>query len=452
MLRLPPLRPCRLLPDRRYLAVLLIALFIMLSVACGGTSKDGDMRDASRTSEPVAATSTAFPEGDLPVGQRVTEPTFGTTIRRVSDESEHGRFETQIYSQLQAFSADNALILLDGSDGFVVRRLDDLGIIEGLDTSGWNAPRWHPTRPHAVFHFDSNDDTHVLLQQTDIDDLSTITVFTFPDRYPYVRVAPSWEELSRDGTWLAAELTGDDGGTVIVSLNVSSGKIGAEIAVDELFASTCDPDPEWGILEPDWVGVSPLGRYLVVQWARDGTERCSGLETFDVTTGAFVGRVYDGHQHGDLGVDMDGESEFYMTTEFSSPEDPNRPALAVRALPGTVTASSPRYLRSVEWSDEDHISCQGPDGVCLVSWGSLDATSDPLQDSIFLIGTDAAVRALAKHKSSSCGYWAQPRASISRDGKLAIFASDWGDMTGSPSCSAEFELGLSDPYIIEIGS
>lgn len=451
MLRLRPLRPCRL-PARCYLAVLLAVLLIMLSVACDGTSKVGEVRDAPQTTEPVATVSAAAQRGHLPVGQRLSEPTFGTTIRRVSDESERGRFETQIYSQLQAFSADNALLLLDGSDGFVVRRVDDLSIVDGLDTSGWNAPRWHPTRPHAVLHFDSNDDTHVLLQQTDIDDLSTIPVFTFPDRYQYVRVAPSWEELSRDGTWLAAELTGDDGRTVIVSLNLRSNEIGAAIAVDELFASACSLDPQWGILEPDWVGVSPLGRYLVVQWVRDGTERCSGLETFDIATGAFVSRVYDGHQHGDLGVDTDGDSEFFMTTEFSSPEDPNRPALAVRALPGSVTSSNPRYLRSVEWSDEAHISCQGPDGVCLVSWGSLDATGDPLQDSIFLIGTNGAVRALAKHQSSLCGYWAQPRASISRDGKLAVFASDWGEVTRSPSCSAESELGLSDPYVVEIAS
>ena len=63
-------------------------------------------------------------------------------------------------------------------------------------------------------------------------------------------------------------------------------------------------------MDPDWLGVSPLGRYLAVQWKRDGTAGCSGLEMFNISTGTFVGRPYDGHQHGDMGIKPDGTSEF----------------------------------------------------------------------------------------------------------------------------------------------
>ena len=59
---------------------------------------------------------------------------------------------------------------------------------------------------------------------------------------------------------------------------------------------------EWGMVEPDWIAPSPLGNYLVVQWVRDGVEPCSGLETFDIHSGEFVGRVHTSHAHGDLGV------------------------------------------------------------------------------------------------------------------------------------------------------
>ena len=386
----------------------------------------------------------------LPVGERIADPSFGTTIRRVSDASGRGGFETHVYSQLQAFSDDNRFLLLDGSDGIIVRRVDDLSTVQGLDTSGWNAPRWHPTRPHVLVHFDSNADSRVLLQETNLDDLSTTTLFAFPERYQTVLGSMSWEEMSRDGVWTAAALVRDDDETVITSLNLDSKTLGAELAIQDLFASACEPDPVWGVLEPDWIGVSPLGNYLVVQWARDGVDRCSGLETFDLATGDFVGRVYDGHQHGDLGVDSDGESEFFMTTEFSSPEDNNRPALAIRSLPGTETVSEPDYLRVMDWADLDHISCQGPHGVCLVSWGRSDDPEQPLKDEIFMIRTDGSVVRLVHHQSSKCGYWVQPRASISRDGSLAVFASDWGAATGAESCASEFDLRLSDPYIIEI--
>ena len=388
-----------------------------------------------------------------PVGQPFEDPAFGTSLRRVSATTVGGGFETQVYSQLQAFSSDNAYLLLDGSNGIVVRRLDDLGLVEGLDTSEWNAARWHPTEGHVVAHFDTNADTVVRVQFTDLDALVTTTKFTFPGQYQYIRISPSWEEMSEDGRWLAGMLTRDDGVSVIFAVDVENSVLGAELAIPDFYASACEPDPTYGEVEPDWVGVSPLGRYLVVQWARDGTIRCSGLETFDLVTGNFVGRVYDGHQHGDLGIDSDGVTEFFMTVELFSPADNNRPAIAIRELPGTATVSQPVYLQVMDWADVFHISCRGPNGVCLVSWGRLGEANDfPLEDELFLQYTDGPLRRLVHPRSSKCGYWVQPRATISRDGRYVVFASDWGQGTGSNSCGGGNSLGLSDPYLIDLGT
>ncbi|MBW8012296.1 MAG: hypothetical protein FVQ83_13860 [Chloroflexi bacterium] len=231
-----------------------------------------------------------------PVGMPFTDPVFGTTLFRVSNISDDGGFETQIYSQLQVFSSDNQYLLLDSSDGFVIRKLEDLNLVTGLDTYSWNDPRWHPDQPHVIVHFDSNEDTTVALQFTDIDTLTTTTIFTFPAEYEYIRVSQSFDELSEDGRWLSGLLTRNDGVAVIFALDIDNRKLGAELPIPDLYGSACEPDPEWGEVEPDWIGVSPLGRYLVVQWARDwspdtSTPRCSGLETFDLQTGAFIGRV-----------------------------------------------------------------------------------------------------------------------------------------------------------------
>lgn len=386
-----------------------------------------------------------------PVGTPFVDPVFDTTLLRVSNTSENGGFETQIYNQLQAFSADNAYLLLDSSQGFVIRRIDDFSLVTGLDISGWNDPRWHPVQPHTIIHFDSNADTAVRLQFTDIDVLNTTTVFTLPSQYEYIRVPQSWDEISEDGRWLAGMATRNDGATVIFSLDIQNLNMGAELSISDLYSAPCEPDPEWGEVEPDWVGVSPLGNYLVVQWVRDGTTRCSGLETFDIQTGAFTGRVSDHHHHGDLGVDSDGVTEFFMTTEGYSPEDNNRPAIVMLKLPGTSTVSPPTYLQVVDWSDEDHISCQGPKGVCLVSWGILGDTYDwPFENELFLQYTDGSVLRLVHHRSSKCGYWVQPRASISRDGRYIVFASDWGEETDTDSCSDGDDMGRGDPYIIDL--
>jgi hypothetical protein len=391
---------------------------------------------------------------EQPVGVAFTDPVFGTTLRRVSDTSARGGFETQVYSQLQAFSSDNQYLLLTGSNGYIVRRVSDLSVVSGLDTSDWNAPRWHPTQPNVIIHFDTNADTDVAAQFTNVDTGVTTDAFTFPAQYQFVRTNQSFDEVSDDGRWLAGMLTRNDGASVIFALDVANRALGAVLPVGDLFAGPCAPDPVWGAIEPDWIGVSPLGRYLVVQWARDGTARCSGLETFHIQTGAFVGRVYDGHQHGDLGVQPDGNTEFFMTFELSGPPPDNgRPAIGMRLLPGTTTASDPTFLRVLDWGNGDHISCRGPNGVCLVTAGTLaDNGWNPFEGEVFIQRTDGGVLRLAHHRSSRCGYWVQPRATISRDGRYVVFASDWGQPTGADSCGNGNDLGAGDPYLIDLES
>ncbi len=434
---------------RMVLNIIAMGLMVLLAfvIACYALFHVERSAYASGVTDPTLILNPA-PLPLQPVGTLFVDPVFDTTLLRVSNTSDSGGFETQIYSQLQAFSPDNAYLLLDSSDGFVVRRVSDLSLLDGLDTTEWNAPRWHPSLAHTLVHFDTNADTVVVLQFTDAETLTTTTAFTFPAEYERVRVNQSFDELSHDGRWLAGMVTRNDGADVVFALDIQNNRLGAQLPLHDLYAGSCEPDPEWGEVEPDWVGVSPLGNYLVVQWQRDGTNRCSGLETFDLQTGAFIGRVYDGHQHGDLGVQPDGVTEFFMTFELYHPS--GNEAIGVRELPGTSTVSPPTYVQVMDWIG-DHISCQGPHGVCLVTTvgNSVDGWS-ALEGELFLQYTDGSVLRLVHHRSSGCGYWVQPRASISRDGRYAVFASDWGQETGTDSCDGGNDLGLGDPYILNL--
>jgi hypothetical protein len=260
--------------------------------------------------------------------------------------------------------------------------------------------------------------------------------------------------LSHNGQWMAGMAARNDGASVIFALNLTTLTLGAQLALPDLYAGPCRPDPTWGEVEPDWVGISPLGTYLVVQWARDGEERCSGLESFDPTTGAFVGRAYEGHQHGDLGVDTDG-SEFFMVWELAGPPPfEGNPALGMRRLPGPSTGvQSPLFLTVLEWGQAGaHISCQGPRGVCLVTTDkALNAGWRALDSEIFLQYTNGSLLRLVHHRSSSCGYWVQPRASLAGDGRYAIFASDWRHGSGGDSCGT-LDLGQGEAYLLDLGS
>jgi hypothetical protein len=249
-------------------------------------------------------------------------------------------------------------------------------------------------------------------------------------------------------------VTRNDGVSILFTLDIENRRLGTVLSIPALYADPSTIDPVWGMVEPDWVAVSPLGKYLVVQWQRDGTTPRSGLETFDIRTGAFVGRVYDGHQHGDLGLLPDGVTEYFMTFELSGPP-PNggRPAIAIRRLPGNATASSPEFLQVLDWGNGDHISGRGPNGVSVVTAGGLASNGwNPFEEEIFIQRTDGTVQRLAHHRSTRCGYWVQPRASMSRDGRYVIFASDWGQATGGNSCAGGNDLGRGDPYIIDLGA
>ncbi|MDP4013695.1 MAG: hypothetical protein U0990_10660 [Candidatus Nanopelagicales bacterium] len=377
------------------------------------------------------------------VGRFARDPDFGTRIKRLSGSGSRGRFETPIYSQLQAFSTDRAFVLLAGSDGYLVRTRRG-GRKLPLTTASWNAPRWDPSKRHAVLHFDSNEDSTVRAQRTNVRTARTRTLFTFPAKYRTVLNNQSFDEVSRSGRWMSGMVTRADGQSTIFVLNLVKRRLTVRTTVHSLYQGPCAPDPDWGEVEPDWVGVSPLGRYLVIQWQRDGTERCSGLETFKLKGGSFVGRVYDGHQHGDLGVTRSGKREFFMTFELYHPS--GQMSLGVRKLPGRSTVSPPRYLTLIPWGNGGHISCQGPNGRCLVSAGGDESDGwGPFEQELFIQRLNGAVRRVAHHRSSSCGYFAQPRATWSRNGRLAIFASDWG--TGSGDCDGSER---SDPYLLRL--
>lgn len=380
-----------------------------------------------------------------PSGKVFTDPAFNTKLRRITADSNASSLGTHIYSQLQAFSSDNRFVLLIEGDWYTVRRVDNLSLV--MRNANWNAPRWYPAQAHTIIHYDTNADTVVRVQLTNMDTKTTSTIFAFPRQYQRVMGNQSFDELSRDGRWMSGMVRRNDDAAVIFAFDTMNRRLTAMLPLPDLYGGACRPDPQWGQVEPDWVGVSPLGRYLVVQWIRDGTARCSGLETFNLEGGSFVGRVHDSHDHGDLGVDVDGTTEFFMTGEY---HPSGNPAIGIRKLPGTATVSPKHYVRVVHWGDAEHISCQGPNGVCVITNGyATTNTWRPLEGEIMLLRTNGSVLRLAHHRSSDCGYWVQPRASISLDGRYVIFASDWGRQTGQNSCGAD-ELGRGDAYLIDL--
>ena len=453
--------------------VVLIFLVLLFVAACQGplfgkaiTLPAGvGVDDATGVLQAADLPGTGIP----PLNQPVTDPTFSVNFKRITDATSRASgYAVHDYSQLQAFSYDNRYILLNGDQGYIVKDVATAQTVRTLADSnnfGVNAPRWRGNT-HNIIFFDDNGDSALRLEQLNVDSGSVTPLFTFPANYETIVTVSSSDELSNDGRWLAGLATTPNG-NVIFSLNIEesiaqSRLVGAQVPISSLFQPTgsCeiyrDIDENgqpivYGAVDPDWIGVSPLGNYLIVQWERDGTTPCSGLELRNIQTGALIANIRDRHDHGSLGLTADGR-EAFLSIMGESPENSQLPALAYWEFENRN--SNPHFLLTIPWN-LDHVSCVGPRGICAVTSYYAEGNQRQVFDGeIYLIGFDRSVKRLLHHRSSECGYWVQPRASISRDGRYIVFDSDLQIETGGQtSCTRLNTLeGGGEVYIIDLGA
>lgn len=419
--------------------------------ADGGVPRWSPCQSSTTAVVPIAPIATPPPA----LGS-IVDPGFGTNIRRLTAGGNtvlgpnNNEWETHVYSQLQAFSADNALILTNGASfGYRVRRVADGAITWQADNI--NVPRWHPVLPNMVVHFDSNEDDVLRLQMTNALTGVTSTVATIPGLGRIIGNR-CHEEMSRDGRWIAGFAQPIGGGEpVLFAFDLVNLQLGAYLPINVLYGAggrcTRVNFDGW----PDWMGVSPGGNYVMVQWVRDGTTPCSGLESFDIATGAYVGRVNDTHPHGDLGMDAAG-NEYFIGTGFDVGANP---VIEVRPIPGTEPVATPRTLLLLDdFFLNSHVSCQGPPGTAVV-WtaprlpGSSPDPWVPFEQEIFAVDLAGNVCRLAHHRSTACGYWSSARASVSRDGRYIVFASDWGNPPCGPADTPN-AFGVPDVWYIDL--
>src|SRR3989338_105851 len=306
------------------------------------------------------------------VGKPFQDSTFGTTLIRLGDANPGELFRHE-YSQLQAFNKESSLVLLNTAEGLAVYDVNTLAKVYSFNFPV-NAPRWNPINPDEMIDFDENGDASsngnvlVVLQKTNVRTGVTENIFTFPSEYERVAGSNSWEELSRDGKWLAAYLERSDRTRDIVAFNLESKKIGAVLTNSGGFGRNSGSCLEASQYEPNWVAASPLGNYLVVQWNRDGLGVCEGVEVFDIEEGDYLGHVASHRGHSDTGIDENGK-EIYVTTSFS-----NDLLITLTEFPGRTGFSAPetaygKIILSPGWYHMDHLSCKGPKGICVVSGG-----------------------------------------------------------------------------------
>ncbi len=338
-----------------------------------------------------------------------TQTQFGTKIKRLTKDS-----GVHIYSQLKPVTDDlkYTLIRQTSSGNLVVIDNTDQSVVFSVPTT-WNAIRIL--------------DGHKLMAvlgmpvRVIIYDLDTKLTTTINTPWDTAQTSQTWEEPSSNGriAMIAKKSSETDFTMSVIDLKTQS------IVWSKTMTQIYTEAGLTGNGLPDWAAVSPSGKYLAIQWLKDGPARCNGLEVLDVNNGNFVRQVHSHHNHSDMylrnGVD------YVFTVQMSGAPLPtnNYPGIVLE----NMDTKEVTFLRLMNWGTTSHCSAMADDKNWAL-WDASEAKVDgtiPFAGEVYCINmTTGDCIHLCRHNSKSVDYWTQPKAALDKTGKYAIFSSDWG--------------------------
>lgn len=312
-----------------------------------------------------------------------------------------------IYSQIQAWTVDGlyflAVDVLNGEG--VVLKTDDWQEVARVQHGGH---RWI-TGTHKVLTFDEASGAALFVYDVDTGAESQLLALG----HPGLESGRSQEEVDRSGQWVAVYIdSAASGGPRVVTVDLQSPQVVLDISIADL---GCDG-------EPDWVGVDPTGKFLLVQAVRDGRAQCSGLWAYDIRTGAPVHQLTQHHNHGSTGLGPNGRP-YFLSTENAHPSDNNNPGIFRYWID---TAEREVVGQSIPWGSMDHVSCLGgPGAACIVTGGN--EFNNPYTGQLWRLDFDGTRAVIEPHEApSNCGYWGQSQATAGPAGRYA-FATHGGN-------------------------
>ncbi|MGE0682447.1 MAG: hypothetical protein AB7P69_16295 [Candidatus Binatia bacterium] len=357
------------------------------------------------------------------------DPTFGSTITRLTDPSmspsnaTHQTFGLRHeYARYPAINADNTKMIITVIGGvqrgfFEVREMNGT-LLHRITPSGDPEISWHPTDPNRLFYRFANE-----IRTFSVDTGQSETVMSFPQYY-YIstrqegRPSDDWRYYAFIG-YLDSSFSSAD----LVVVDLVEKRIVATIA-------------NAGI--PDWVSMSPSGKYVVAQWVSG-----EGTRIYDRKTLTVLRNAFSDYAHSDFAFDAEGNEVlvYYATSgkqlaELGNPS--GAPLAAARLADGRKTV-----LLSLDWDIALHVSgiaSRAHPGWVLISTYTDSSTSQqPFARELFWLKLDGsgAVRRIAHHHSDLTfratpwggqekDYFAEPQATSSWDGDIVLFSSVWG--------------------------
>ncbi len=343
----------------------------------------------------------------------ITDPTFGTTVIRVTDRAVFDTHNTNSktvhkYSKNQPWNSDGTLIHMDGWPGAILDP-QTFQVIDMIRPPG-GPSTWSNTQPNIMYGTNTSQFGDNCINQLDVTTKTYSTVQCF-SQYQSVSYG-AWEgNLSNDDRYMALQCKKPGGAQEIACYDFVTNSI----------ISTTNA-PVW----PNNVTMSQGGNYIMIQWDVYGTGMFEG--TWIYTRGLSPIRNIDiqGGSHIDLGYDTQG-NEVAVGTMGN-----NRRLRMKRLDNGTVT----NLLSDAQMSWYIHVSCRNLDrpGYAYISEFE-DPNSQknkPYYQKIFAVkldpnANDNALTETFAHTQHSTvdDYLREAHAVPNRDGSVVMFKSDW---------------------------
>ncbi|RJP35007.1 MAG: hypothetical protein C4536_01610 [Actinobacteria bacterium] len=409
--------------------------------------------------DPLSGDNPHCPEPDISMpetGVTFTDACYSTLLTKVTEaDGINGRHE---YSRFDPFNADGSMILLVRDDGdFAVYRTASCPYNHAENrvavTSAMEEPRWDREDPGVLWGLDGfqivRDDV-VSGERTVVKDFSSDPAIApllaaEPDIY---RITMREEgEASYDRRYWACVLQGEED----------------DYRARYIFCWDREADEVLGLYEVqpgesdiDWVGMSPLGNWVLIGGMDGNSGNIVGLTMADRQLREFH-RIDYTTAHADVGLDADGNEVVVMQNSQTDNVDmlplnhDTQPILEGQAgYAGTDRIPLLQLFYDSEspdgFSSGVHISCNA-DGYCLVSthiepgadernW--LDRTNvlirlDPRHPRAFY---------LSKIYNTTGEYWEETHGAMSNDGSRMVWACNWNR---DPGCEEVFLLQLDMP-------
>ena len=368
-----------------------------------------------------------------PVGVTYVDPTFGSTIKRVSnalgtsnaDGAGNLTWIENEYSTASPFNNDNSKFILVHQSYFALYHGSGFYIHDlPLEVNASSEPRWSRKDNVTLYYHSGN-----MLKSYNISTGGIAVVHTFSE---YSSISGSGEmDISLDGDHFV--YCGDS--RYIFVYQISTDK---KFTVFDTAGRSFDSEY-----------ITPNNN-VIVSWTQSGTVRYTGQELFDSNMN-FLRQVGHADGHKDVTRDTNG-SEVLVWTNSNDPQpipNCNNGIVKILLASGTQTC-----LAQLDWSLAVHISAPDGNGSVFVDTeapsnpSSGSAAWVPYTNEILQVKLDGSgVIRWAHHRSRPLNsYNWQPKLSVSRDGTRLLYASDF-----NLQAISKYTADYSDTYMMAIG-